>query len=106
MLHDPFGRSRLPVDYSRSGRVKLLGEAFRDLLEGRMPSDEARTFLAAGGLAWLEQGGDLLKDFWKIRGAQGSTHTPSVIWSSIDDSCSSGRATDIDDEGTMDPSDS
>lgn len=91
MLLDPFNRSRLPADFDRAGRVRLLGEAAQALLAGEMPSDQARVFLAGGLLAWLETGGHLTRDFWKTCGAQGSRHTESHLWRA--DKCSSRRAT-------------
>jgi hypothetical protein len=90
MLHDPFNRVRLPGDFSREGRVRLLGEAFDALVRGEMPSPEACMFLAAGGIAWLEQGGDLLGDYWKVKAPAGSHHTASALWQR-----SSRGATDV-----------
>jgi hypothetical protein len=80
MRNDPFNRSRLPGDFSREGRVRLLGEAFEALARGEMPSQEACTFLASGGCAWLEQGGDLLGDYWKVKAPAGSHHTAPLLW--------------------------
>ena len=56
-MNDPFGRSRLPGDFTREGRVKLLAEAFASLLAGELPHPEARMFLASAGMAWLQRGG-------------------------------------------------
>lgn len=81
---DPFGRiQRLPGDFSLDGRVKLLGEAAEALLRGEMPSDEARLFMAGGVAAWLNEGGDLVGDFWRVRGPQGSTRTAAVVWNAL-----------------------
>jgi hypothetical protein len=83
---DPFNRSRLPGDLTRSDRVRLLGEVFRALMEGRQPSREAALFVGGGGLAWLDRGGSLTRDFWRTAGPQGSTHTESVLWQQLQSS--------------------
>jgi len=80
MLNDPFDRAALPRDFSRADRVRLLGEAAHDLLAGRMPSDAARLFVAGGLAAWLEQDGDLLRDYWRVKAPAGSHHTPAHLW--------------------------
>lgn len=77
--NDPFNRSRLPGDFSREGRVKLLAEAFEALLRGDLPNPEARMFLASAGLAWLQRGGSLERDFLRVIKAK-SHHTPTFIW--------------------------
>jgi hypothetical protein len=97
VLNDPFNRTRLPGDFSREGRVALLGEFFQAIREGRMPSEEARIFVANGGMSWLENGGDLLRDFWKVAAPAGSHHTPSHLWSQ----CSSRGATVSGEEPTI-----
>lgn len=83
MLNDPFNRSRLPGDFSREGRVALIGEFFLAIQEGREPSAEARIFVTSGALSWLESGGDLLRDYWKVKAPAGSHHTPTVLWSLV-----------------------
>ncbi len=83
-MNDPFGRSMLvPADFDRPHRVLLVGEAFGAWLAGRQPSEAAKLFVAGGAMAWLSEGGDLLGDFWKVRGRQGSTATAPVIWSAL-----------------------
>lgn len=77
--HDPFGRSRLPGDFSREGRVALLGEAFAALMAGELPQPEARMFLASAGLAWLQRGGSLERDFLQVTKPK-SHRTPTNIW--------------------------
>lgn len=79
---DPFGRARLPHDFSREDRVRLLGEAARDLLAGESPEPAALVFLAGGLTAWLDRGGDLLRDYWKVKAPPGSHRTPSQLWAS------------------------
>lgn len=78
-MNDPFGRSRLPGDFSREGRVKLLAGAFEALMRGEMPSPEARMFLASAGMAWLQRGGSLERDFLRVTKPK-SHHTPAHIW--------------------------
>lgn len=79
-MHDPFNRSRMPGDFTREDRVRLLGEFFTSIRDGVMPSLEARLFVASGALAWLEQGGDLVRTYWKVKAPAGSHFTPSVLW--------------------------
>lgn len=77
---DPFGRDvALPATFDRAHRVRLLAEAFAAWEGGEQPSAAARLFVAGGALAWLAQGGDLIGDYWKCRGRQGSTATPARI---------------------------
>lgn len=59
-------------------RVKLLGEAFQALLDGKLPSREAALFLGGAGMAWLEQGGRL-EAYLNIIKAR-SHRTPAAIW--------------------------
>jgi hypothetical protein len=63
----------------REGRVRLLGEAAKALLAGRLPEPEARLFLAGGLSAWLEGGGDLVRDFWKVAAPRGSHRTAAAL---------------------------
>jgi len=103
-LHDPFGRPvRVPGDFSREGRVALLAEVFRSLVEGRQPSREAALFVGGGGLSWLSEGGDLLRDYWQVAAPRSSHHTPSHVWRELNGS--SGGATDADESVTIDPDD-
>jgi len=96
---DPFGRSRLPGDFTREGRVRLLGEAARSLLEGRLPSVEARLYLAGALLAWLEQGGRLgalERDYLRVTQRERSRLTPQRVYAR----CAS-TATDDGEPGTV-----
>lgn len=97
MLLDPFNRTRLPQGFDRAGRVALLAEVFEALVEGRQPSREAALFVGGGGLSWLQAGGDLLGDFWKVKAPAGSHHTPARLWQE----CSSRGATGPDEDETM-----
>lgn len=78
-LSQALGCSEVPAVLTRQGRVKLLGEAFQALLDGKLPSREAALFLGGAGMAWLTQGGSLERDFLKITKAR-SHRTPTAIW--------------------------
>jgi hypothetical protein len=80
---DLFGRARLPHDFSREDRVRLLGEACEALLRGQLPSVEARLFLGGALNAWLQRGGSLERDFLRVTGKAGSHHTPCHVWRSV-----------------------
>lgn len=85
------GIARAPRRYDRQGRVELLAEVFKALLENRAPSREAALFVGGGGLSWLQQGGDLCKTFWKVTGEAGSHRTPTHVWRELSESSSRGR---------------
>lgn len=72
----------IPLTETREGRVLVLGRLAEALLDGRMPDRESATFLGAALLAWLEQGGQLTRDYLKIDAPQGSRITPDIIWRS------------------------
>jgi hypothetical protein len=59
-----------------------LGEAFTALLEGRLPSRAAALFLGGAGMAWLEQGGKLERDFLKVLQPQ-SHNTVARVWARL-----------------------
>jgi hypothetical protein len=65
---DPFGRTELPAAIDRESRVRLLGEVFAALLAGEPPSRGAALFVGGAGMAWLENGGDLLGDYCRSSG--------------------------------------
>jgi len=71
---------RRPAGLSREERVELLGRAARALLEGRLPDPSSRLFVAGAIVSWLESGGDLVRDYWRIAAPRGSRSTPSVLW--------------------------
>src|SRR2546423_11968060 len=75
---------RSPASTSREGRIGLIGEAAAALLEKTMPSDEARIFLAAALIAWLESGGDLAKDFLRVTRPK-SHLTVARVWRRIEE---------------------
>ena len=84
-LLDPFGRVSLPEAFTREARVAMLAEGFEDLLAGRLPRPVVRSFIASGGLAWLSAGGNLERDYWKVRAARGSHLTPQALARLMDD---------------------
>ena len=71
---------KVPAVLDRAARVRLLAEVFQALLDGRLPSRAAALFVAGGGLAWLENGGDLLRAYWKVAAPRASHHTPTRLW--------------------------
>jgi hypothetical protein len=76
------GGDRTPAALTREGRVRLLGEAFEALLDGRTPSREAALFLGGAGMAWLQTGGDLARDYLKVVKPK-SHRTPTAIWREV-----------------------
>ena len=91
MPHDPFGRSVLPAELrehldaqaaadAREQRVRLFGQCCDALLAGEPVPIEARLFVGGAGRAWLEGGGDLVKDYLRLRPVRGSHATPSSLW--------------------------
>lgn len=97
--HDPFGRAKVPRSTSRAGRVSLVAEVARALLEGRLPPAESRLFVAGALLAWLEHGGrvgSLERDHLRTAPPRSSTVTAAELWRR----CSSRGETD--DGGTGD----
>jgi hypothetical protein len=69
----------ITVTTEREARVKMLGEAFSALLAGRPPSRDAALFLGGAGMAWLENGGSLERDYFKVTKPK-SHRTPAFIW--------------------------
>jgi hypothetical protein len=66
----------VPRVFDRRGRVELIGEAATALLAGRT---ESGLFVGGALLAWLENGGDLERDFLQV--VKPKSHaTPSAIW--------------------------
>lgn len=99
---DPFNRSRLPEGFTREHRVELLAEVFRALIEGRQPSRAAALFVGGAGAAWLSQGGDLLRDYWRVAAPRSSHNTPTRVWREL---CSSRGATGAEQAETIDADD-
>ena len=79
---DPFGR--LPATFDREGRVLLIAEVARALLEGRPVDPEAAAYVGSALMGWLEQGGrvgSLEREYLKTCGKARSRNTPARIWS-------------------------
>lgn len=96
---DPFGRSRLPADFTREDRVRLLDEVALALLEGRRPSRAAELFVGGALWSWLREGGrcgDLERLYLRVAAPWRSTLTPSRLWER-----STLRRTAGDDVGTI-----
>ena len=86
-----------PGHLSREGRVRLLAEAVQAILAGRAPSPEAGTFLASGIWAWLQEGGDLAREYWKVSAPAGSHRTPAWLLRNA----SSGGGQDVEEAATV-----
>lgn len=99
-FHDPFNRSRLPDDFSREGRVRLLAEAAAALSRGELAEPAARLFLAGALTEWLRTGGrcgSLERDFLRVTQRERSTMTPQRVLAKL----SARRGTDADDSDTV-----
>jgi hypothetical protein len=88
LMLDPFNRSRLPPEHAtrdpaRARRVRWIAEVAIALLEGRLPSAEARLFVAASLQTWLEIGGELVDDHLQVRGPRGSHASPQRLWQAM-----------------------
>jgi hypothetical protein len=75
-LHGARAPRELTRELTREGRVELIGEAARVLIETR-----TKAGLFAGGalLTWLERGGDLARDYFKVTKPK-SHRTARAIW--------------------------
>jgi len=82
---------KVPATSDRARRVHLLGEFAEAALSGREPSESSLLFLAGAVSAWLQNGGDLERDYLRVTAPAGSHHTPARLW------CSSRGATDSED---------
>jgi hypothetical protein len=62
--------------------VKLLGEFAVATLAGQQPSQAALLFVAGALAGWLENGGNLERDYFRV--VRPKSHvTPAVIWRMI-----------------------
>jgi len=66
----------------RARRVRLIDKVGQALLRGEMPERGAALFVGGALLSWLENGGDLARDYLKVIKPK-SHRTPSVIWQEI-----------------------
>jgi hypothetical protein len=79
-LNDPFGRVQLPVGFTREDRIQMVGQAAEALLHGELPAAPARLFVAGALTAWLQRGGDLERDYFKVSAPAGSHRTPAALY--------------------------
>jgi hypothetical protein len=102
---DPFGRSRLPDDFSREHRLRLVDEVARALVSGEVPSRPAALLVGGALLSWMQQGGTLgalERDFLKVAAPHRSTLTPQRLWQRMQEAeCSTPRATSDEEADTM-----
>lgn len=78
--HDPFGLAAgaPPVVDEQAELERGVGHLIAyaaAVLEGRQPAREDALFVASGLDAWLRDGGDLVRDYWRARGRRGSHHS-------------------------------
>ena len=59
--------------------MRLFDEVARALVAGRLPSREAALLIGGGMLAWIDGGGDLVRDYFQLTKPK-SHRTPSAIW--------------------------
>lgn len=69
-------------DFDRETRVWLFGSACLALREDRRPPEDAARFLGTAGMGWLEDGGDLTRD-WLGLVRRASHMTPQRVWSDL-----------------------
>jgi hypothetical protein len=74
---------RTPAGFSREDRVALIGAFAQAMLTGQTPSPESVMFVVGGIASWLESGGSLEKDYWRISGEAGSHRTPQRLWRNL-----------------------
>ena len=73
---------RAPRSTSREGRILLLAEVARALLDGREPSIEGRLFVGAALDAWLRLGGAFEKHA-RVGAKRGSHRTAQALFRSV-----------------------
>jgi hypothetical protein len=75
---------KLPVSLGleREDRVALLGQCAQALLAGKLPDAPARLFVGGALMAWLQGGGDLSRDYFRIT-KRASRRTATAIWREI-----------------------
>jgi len=77
--HAPLAAQRAPDLLTREAKVRAIGEVAAALLDGRLASRECALYVGGALASWLEQGGDLSRDFLKITKPK-SHNTPAAIW--------------------------
>lgn len=81
---DPFGRTAIPVEHwSRDERVALCAAAAQDMVSGCPLGPIAGRYLGHAILAWLDGGGDLVRDHLRIAPEQGNKLTPQKLYSKL-----------------------
>ena len=66
--------------FDRAARVKLLAEMAAALLAGRKPSRASALFVGGALSAWLENGGSLERQYFRVSARRGSHHTAAALW--------------------------
>ena len=66
----------------RARHVRQIGEVAKALLDGRLPSRSAALFVGGALLSWLENGGDLCREYLNVVKPK-SHRTPAAIWQEI-----------------------
>lgn len=61
----------------------MLAQVAQALLRGEVPSLEARMHVGGALAGWLQNGGDLVRDYLRVKGPQGSRTTATVIWHAL-----------------------
>jgi hypothetical protein len=70
---------RPPVHLTREGRVRLVAQVAKALLAGKKPPVEAALFVGGALLKWLQEGGNLERDYLAVRAPRGSHRTPQAL---------------------------
>jgi hypothetical protein len=75
--------SRLPEGHEREQRVRWIAETALALIRNELPSHEACVFVGGALMAWLEQGGDLCREYFRVV-KRASHHTPSYLYRQLE----------------------
>lgn len=104
-MHDPFGRCKpgLTLNFEREDRIRLLWKWASAVVAGKKPDAGAEMFAASGVLAWLQEGGNLTREFWRTMAPQGCKNSESQVLKMIQGS-SSGRQQAQINSGRIEPS--
>ena len=71
--------SQLPAGHEREQRVRWIAETGQALKRGELPSLEARVFVGGALMAWLQEGGDLCREYFRVVKPK-SHHTAAFIY--------------------------